>query len=247
MLPTDDERVAATLNDLAVSLGNQQNFAAEEPLHRDALAMMRRIHGDQHLLVAQTLHNLAGALDSGGRYDESEPLYQEALAIELSLLGENHSRVVLTRASLANLRWVRRDYPGAERYGRAAVASASVGLPPDHPLAAYAHIVLGQTLSDGGRPADGEPHLRKALDMRRKLLPPGHWLLANTENVLGGAVARQGRFPEAKRLLVASYERLLADRGPENDKTRDARERLAQLYRAWGRPRTAAEFERPAR
>jgi serine/threonine-protein kinase len=243
VLPADDERVAVAQNDLAVTLGNQQDFAAAEPLHRSALAMMRRIHGSQHLLVAQTLHNLAGALDSQRQYAEAGRLYEEALSIELALLGESHSRVVLTRTSLANLHWLRGEYEAATRYGRAAVASAASGLPPDHPLAAYAHMVLGQSLSDGGRPAEGEIHLRRALVVRRKLLPPDHWLLANTENVLGGAVARQGRFAEAERLLVVSYERLLADRGVDNDKTRDARDRVARLYRAWGRPREAARFD----
>jgi serine/threonine-protein kinase len=243
LLPQDDEHVARTLDDLAVSLDNRQEFAKAEPIHREALDIVRRVRGREHLDVAQVAHNLATALDAMARYTEAETLYREALAIELKLLGENHSKVVLTRSSLADSFWIRKDYKNAELFARAALASAERGLPPGHPLTAYAHIEVGQTLTDAGRPAEGEPHLRKALEMRSKLLPAGHWLLANSQSVLGGCVLAQKRYAEAEALLLPSYKRLLEDRGPENEKTRDARRRLATLYRAWGRPQQATQYE----
>jgi eukaryotic-like serine/threonine-protein kinase len=244
LLPQDDEHVGRALDDLAVSFDNRQQFARAEPLHREALAIMKRVRGPEHLEVAQTAHNLATALDAMSRFVEAEALYREALAIQLKLLGENHSKVVLTRSSLADSFWIRKDYRNAEVFARAALASAERGLPPGHPLTAYAHIEVGQTLTDAGRPAEGEPHLRKALEMRRKLLPAGHWLLANSQSVLGGCVLAQRRFDEAEALLLPSYKRLLEDRGPANEKTRDARRRLAMLYRAWGRPQEATPYER---
>jgi serine/threonine-protein kinase len=245
LLPEDDERVAGALNDLGVILGNRQDFAEAEPLHREALAIMRRVHGPAHLAVAQTLNNLAGVVDYQKRYGEAEPLYREALSIQLQLLGETHDRVVLTRTSLANMFWMKGDYANAESTARAALAGAERGLPDGHPLTAYAHLVIGQSLTDAGRPSEGEPHLRAALAMRRKLLPPGHWLLANTENVLGGCLTLQKRYPEAEALLVPSYKVLLADRGANHDKTRDARRRLASLYRSWGHPDSAAQYAEP--
>jgi thioredoxin-like negative regulator of GroEL len=59
--------------------------------------------------------------------------------------------------------------------------------------------------------------------------------------VLGGSVAAQGRYEDAERLLLESYRKLLADRGTTNDKTRDARRRLAEMYTAWGRNAEAAK------
>ena len=239
----DDDRVAGTLNDLGVLLGNRQRYATAEPLHREALAIMRRLHGPSHLDVAQTLNNLAGVLDYQKRYDEAEPLYREAIEIQLAILGEDHNRVIVTRSSLANMFWMKGDYGKAEPFARAAVASAERVLPSGHPLTAYAQIVLGQTLCDAGRPAEGEPHLRAALAMRRTLLPANHWLIANTESVLGGCLSAERRYAEAEALLEPSYRALLADRGPDNDKTRDARRRLARLYRDSGRIAAAAPFE----
>jgi serine/threonine-protein kinase len=240
--PENDERTGRALNEMAVNLGYQQRFSEAEPLHREALAIMRRVRGASDLGISPTLHNLAGVLDTQGHYDEAEALYREALALELQYLGDTHNRVTLTRTSLANLFWMKKDYPQAEAFARAGLESGTKGLPDGHPLIAYAHIVLGQTLADSGRPAEAEPHLRSALEMRRKLLPPGHWLIANTESVLGGAVAATGRYEEAEPLLLGSYQRLLADRGAATDKTIDARRRLAELYTAWGRRTEAAKY-----
>lgn len=190
----------------------------------------------------QALSSVAGVLDAQGRLDDAERFYREALDIEVPLLGENHSRVIVTRASLGNLFWLKHDYANAEVLARAALAGAEKGLPQGHPLTAYGHVVLGQSLADAGRPSEAEPHLRAALDMRRAFLPATHWLIANSESVLGGAVAAQGRHAEAERLLLDGYTRLLADRGADDEKTRDARRRLAELYRAWGKGVEAARY-----
>jgi tetratricopeptide (TPR) repeat protein/tRNA A-37 threonylcarbamoyl transferase component Bud32 len=242
LIPANDERMGRALNEFAVNLGYQQRFPEAESLHREALAIMRRARGADDIGISPTLHNLAGVLDTQGNYDEAEALYREALALELKNLGETHDRVTLTRTSLGNMFWMKKDYAQAESFARAGLDSGTKALPAGHPLIAYAHIVLGQTLADAGRPAEAEPHLRSALEMRKKLLPPGHWLIANTESVLGGAVAASGRYQEAEVLLLNSYQRLLKDRGAATDKTRDARRRLAELYRAWGRPMDAAKY-----
>jgi tetratricopeptide (TPR) repeat protein/tRNA A-37 threonylcarbamoyl transferase component Bud32 len=229
-LADDDDRVAHALNDLGVLLGNRRAFAEAEPLHREALQIMRRVRGPEHLEVAETLHNVAGVVDNQGRYDEAEPLYREVLAIELKALGEDHAKVILTRTSLANLFWMKKDYARAEPFARTALQSATRALPGGHPLTAYAEMVLGQTLTDGGRAREGELHLRNALRMRRTLLGERHWLVANTESLLGGAIAAQGRLREAEPLLAGSYRKLLADRGPDHEKTGDARRRLQQYF-----------------
>ena len=78
--------------------------------------------------------------------------------------------------------------------------------------------------------------------MRKKVLPAGHWLIANTESVLGGCLTAQRRYQEAEDLLVPAYARLLADRGEAHERTRDARQRLFALYEAWGRHDVSARY-----
>ncbi len=55
-----------------------------------ALALRRKLLGEEHPDVAQSLNNLAGLYDTQGRYAEAEPLYVRALALFEKLLGENH-------------------------------------------------------------------------------------------------------------------------------------------------------------
>jgi serine/threonine-protein kinase len=104
-------------------------------------------------------------------------------------------------------------------------------------------LIAGRARLALGDAAAAERHLREAVALRRAILPPGHWLIANTESLLGECLAARGRHGEAERLLTASYERLLADRGPDHERTRDARVRLAQFYRARGRPADAAQYD----
>ena len=242
---TETEGAARAMNDLGVLLGTRGSFAEAEPLHREALRIMRLVHGPQHLLVAETLHNVAGVVDNQGRYAEAEPLYREVLAIELRLLGDDHAKVILTRTSLANLFWMEKAYDPAATFARTALVSANRSLPDVHPLTAYAELVLGQILTDAGRASEGEPHLRRALKIRRTLLGDRHWLVANTTSVLGGCLAAQKRFSEAEPLLLGSYQILLADRGPDHEKTRDAARRVTTLYMAEGRVPPAAPIATP--
>jgi len=95
--------------------------------------------------------------------------------------------------------------------------------------------VLGQILTDAGRASEGEPHLPRALRTRRTLFGDRHWLVANTASVLGGCLVGQQRFSEAEPLLLDSYRILLADGGPDHEKTRDAARRVTMLSKAEGR------------
>jgi tetratricopeptide (TPR) repeat protein len=62
---------------------------------------------------------------------------------------------------------------------------------------------------------------------------------ARVESELGRSLATLGEFSEAEELLQRAHETLVALRGTESPDTRIARERLAHLYRDWGRPDAA--------
>ncbi|MEL6854402.1 MAG: tetratricopeptide repeat protein, partial [Cyanobacteria bacterium J06607_13] len=69
---------------------SQGRYEAAEPLFQDALALRRKLLGDDHPDVATSLNNLAGLYESQGRYDEAEPLYLRAIAILINRLGQQH-------------------------------------------------------------------------------------------------------------------------------------------------------------
>lgn len=68
----------------------QGRYEEAEPLYLEALAMRKKLLGEEHPYVATSINNLAGLYHKQGRYSEAEPLYQQALAIADRALGAEH-------------------------------------------------------------------------------------------------------------------------------------------------------------
>ena len=71
-------------------LRDQGKYAEAEPLYRNALAIRRRVLGEDHPDTATSYNNLALPPRGQGKYAEAEPLYRKALAIRRGVLGEDH-------------------------------------------------------------------------------------------------------------------------------------------------------------
>lgn len=234
--------VAGVLNNLAVIAQSRADLDEAESLYREALAIVRKARGDNHPGVGAALSNLAGVLAAKGDNAAAEPLYQEALAVRRRVLGDDHPDVTFTLVNYAVLLQAEGRLDEAIAICREVLARRGRSLPEGHAMVSATLIVLGASLTDAGRPRDGEVHLREALALREQALPPDHWLIANTKSLLGGALTKQKRFREAEPLVVSGYERLLADRGPRHERTRDALRRVIELYTAWGKPDKAAIY-----
>ncbi len=227
--PGERVTLASTLNDLALCYGDQGKFGPAEKLHRESLELIRRERGTRHPQTAEAMANLAGVLDMQGRFAEAEPLYHEALQTQEALLGADHPDFLRTMTSLANLLWLMHRPAEAEPLARRARENATRVLGPDHPISAYAENTLGGILLDLGRPRDAEPVIRSSLEKRRRMLPAGHWLIASAQSNLGAALLAEGRYDEAGRELREAYRTLLADRGPDHEKTKLTAARLKEL------------------
>jgi len=74
------ELVAAErLNQQAFELYQQGKYSEAIPLAERALAIRKKVLGDNHPNVATSLNNLAALYESQGRYSQAEPLYRQAL------------------------------------------------------------------------------------------------------------------------------------------------------------------------
>ena len=54
------------------------DYAQAEPLYRQALAIGKKVLGEQHPDYAKSLNDLAGLYQSMGDYAQAEPLYRQA-------------------------------------------------------------------------------------------------------------------------------------------------------------------------
>ena len=102
--------------------------------------------------------------------------------------------------------------------------------------------MLGMSLLDEGRAREAEPALRESLALRRAALPPGHWLLASAESVLGACLTQQRRYSEAEALLLPAHDRLASALGPAHERVVESRRRLLDLYTRWGRADRADRY-----
>jgi hypothetical protein len=101
---------------------------------------------------------------------------------------------------------------------------------------------LGLTLTREGKAAEGEPYLREALAIRKKVLPQGDFMIPNTASALGECLTAQKRYAEAEPLLIDGYNELKAKLGDQHKRTIEARQRLAKLYDDWDKPDRALLF-----
>ncbi len=106
------EATAATQQ--VISLYQQgQPAKAIEPA-KAALALRRKLLGEDHIDTAESVNNLAAMYFAIGDYDEAEPLYGQALEVRRRHLGANHPHVATSLNNLAELYRSRGEFELAE-------------------------------------------------------------------------------------------------------------------------------------
>jgi tetratricopeptide (TPR) repeat protein len=105
---------AERLNQQVIQLYQQGKYNEAIPLAEQALAIRKKVLGDNHLDTATSLNNLALLYESQGRYSEAEPLYKQALTISKQQLGDNHPLTASSLNNLAGLYYSQGRYSEAE-------------------------------------------------------------------------------------------------------------------------------------
>jgi serine/threonine-protein kinase len=139
-----------------------------------------------------------------------------------------HNYVLGTRRSLAEVMSLQGRHAEADSMLRDVVKLEREELAKGHVEIGRALQAHGEVKLRLGDAASAEALLREALGIRTAALGGSHWLVAETESMLGEALAAQGRHAEAQPLLVGAYERLVAQRGAADRYTREARARLSR-------------------
>ncbi len=203
---------------LLVNVGGIYQLLGEdqkaEAMHRQALAIERKMFGEEHLEVAQSLNDLAWVLRDESKLAEAETACRQALAIRRKLLGEAHSDVA---QSLTALAWVLMDQykpAEAEEVCRQALAVRRKLLGEEHAEVAASLYTLAWALDNGGKPAEAESLFRQALATQRKLLGEEHRDVAWSLHGLAWVLREEGKPAEAESLFrqaLAMRRKLLGE------------------------------------
>jgi tetratricopeptide (TPR) repeat protein len=203
-----------------------------DPLAAEAVTDLRAL--DDRPSLAQSLIDLGNIRRLQSRYDEADRSIQEGTDLYAQSQGGDNPNVAYGLVSLANARYYQGRYDLAEQDVRRAMRIVE-----KLPKNAHAHetvdITLALILNKTGRSGEAEPLLRETLavtqqNSRRPLD------VAQASGALGDCLAIQERYAEAEPLLVQSYATLKSVQVPGSPDIKEARERLASLYAAWGKP-----------
>ncbi|GAB5518793.1 MAG: hypothetical protein RhofKO_10440 [Rhodothermales bacterium] len=228
---------------LAGFLVFQAQYTEAAILMREALTHQRAQLGPDHPEVIYTTERLGKILlDEGIHFNEAETYLQDALAQYGQQYGKAHRRYARTLGSLARTRRALGDVADAESLFREALdlwTRIDAGQ-SDHML--YT-VEFGHLLHDTDRHSEAEALFADAITIGTDAFGPEHWRTAEAQSALGRCLTDQGRHEEAEAALTASHALLLA--GERTDAVETARQRLYDLYTAWGRPDQAATWEQP--
>ena len=177
-----------------------------ERLVVDALAIQRRILGDDDPRVAQGMHNLASLYVETDRLQQAEPLLQQAITTALQVYGPRNPEVAIYLDTLASLYRKGGAYERAKPFAERAVEIAEDTLGPAHGRTALLRNNLAVLYLAMENHAAAEQLLRKTLADSQANLGPHHPELSAKLTNLAEAVGAQGRHLEVHQL----YGRALA-------------------------------------
>lgn len=88
-----DERLAVTLNNLALCYCAQGKHKDADPLYQKALSIDQSAGSESKLMLADDFSNIASHYRKQDMYSQAEPLYQQALKIWEEELGDGSAEV----------------------------------------------------------------------------------------------------------------------------------------------------------
>jgi serine/threonine protein kinase/Tfp pilus assembly protein PilF len=213
--PDVEADLRTTIGSVYFDLGQYTNA---EAMHREALALRKKLLGSEHPAVAKSLSNVGISLWRQGKLAEAEILIREALVMQKRLLGSEHPNVANSLNNLAGVLVAQGKLAEAETVEREALAMQKKLLGSEHRDVATSLRNLGTLLSAQGKLAEAEKLHREALALYKKLLGSEHPEVANCLNNLANDLARQGRPAEAEPLYreaLAVHKKLLGSEHPD--------------------------------
>jgi serine/threonine protein kinase/Tfp pilus assembly protein PilF len=183
-----------------------------------ALALRRRLLGEEHPDTLEAMTNLGHLLQTQGRHVDAERLYRDALERSRRVLGDDHPDTLRVLNSLSSLLQQEGKLAEAEplRYEALERTQRVLGKDDEHTLTVRSN--LATLLLEQNKIADAEPLLRDVLEQSRRVLGDDHPVTLKRLINLGGVYHKQGKFDEAAPLWREAMERsrrVLGDDHPD--------------------------------
>jgi serine/threonine protein kinase len=237
-----------SMHNLAESYNAVGCYAEALKLHDEVLAL-RKANIPQHPDTLLSMWAVANCYALTNRQAEGLKLFQETLALSRATRGADDAWTIGLMRELASLHMKMQEHAAAEALLVEALALAAKRQAQPPLEAAGLQTVLGDCLLHQKEFDKAEQILRACVATREE--NADGWETFLSKSLLGAALAGQKKYAEAAPLLLIGQEGLSqrASRlaAPDRSVLGDARNRLVQLYDAWGMPEKADAWrQRPA-
>jgi serine/threonine protein kinase len=234
-----------SMNNLANVYVAQGSYQRAEALYTETIQTQRLVLGPQHPDTLASTNDLAAAYAAQGKYREAEALFGPNLEIQRRVLGPEHSDFLGAISALASMYQREGKYDRAETYAGQALSGRRHALGSTDPDTMNSAADLALVYESQRQFAKAEPLARESVEFYRNQ-QPDDWQRFRAESLLGASLGGQKEYAEAERLLLEGYKGMMARKNriavPDWYHVYLARNWLAQLYRAWGKPAKAAQW-----
>ena len=216
LYPGDHVQKGIALECMAKALIEQGKSAEGEPLIREAVALYRRLEGEDSLRVSRGLVNLARALlHDRSKVSESLKILEDALAINRRHFGGKHADMVQNLSSLADILAANQNDVDAESRYLEAIALGREVFGPDHPDVVSPQANLATLYIRTNRLAEAEVLAHQVHEAELRIFGPDNPRILCHEQTLGEIRERMPDLPGAEahyRSALANAARLNAGR-----------------------------------
>ena len=132
---------------------------------------------------------VGNVLAAKGDLAGAEKLQREAMVVRQRIFGPGNPESAFAVQSLAATLEMQGRYQEAESLLSDAYRVVTSALGADNPRVVNMAVDLSRVRIARGHAADVEAMLRRALDMRQRTYPAGHWRIAEAQALLGASLA----------------------------------------------------------
>src|SRR6266446_1328440 len=229
---SESREVAASFNELGLTLLADGKLSEAEQVNREALNIRLRRFGNENADVATSQNNLAHVYTQIGRLTEAEALAREALATRQRLFGDPSVEVADSLGNLVIILGDKRQWAEAEAMAREVLERRIKLLGSEHPWVASALNDLAWAAAANGKQKEAEDLERESLAMRQRLLSQEHPDVANSLYLVGDRMRQRGNLKEAYPVLSAALSIQRKVLGEDHPSTLYTLKSLGLMYRA---------------
>jgi len=225
-LPRSDRALWIAVANYGAALTELGRLEEGERQLREAIGMTEQYRGPESDDVGGMLQPLAMNLMFAGQLVAAESVARRSYQITVKNRGATNTATLASLRAVISVLIEQNRCPEAIPLARGIIGLRGGEVPDTDPSIGTAYVLLGQCLGMTGEAGAGEEAIREGTRLREAVFPPDHWVMAHTRSLLGEVLVRGGKTIEGEQLLEEGYQGLLAALGPDNVRTRQARERL---------------------